>query len=598
MLTRIHMSRPLTGVLCTQVAVICSLLVVGCASSRNQTYLGEGTGDPFQQFPASPGPGTTTPADVPGSGQMVLPEQQITQYRGPLGFSFYGQPRYRMPPAYQGNTQYRSSTDFHGGAMPRGLQPARPTTPLQPTPDNSQSLNRSPIELGLPQPEGDSPAGESGPQLGTPRTYKETVPIYPDLEPSQADPGAEETIRRRLESESLGAPSPSTVPDGLVLPAEPTTDPARRPLELVVSDPQRVLLAEAAKFEVVIRNTSSEAVDEVVIVCEFDEGLMFPEMADRALRQRLGTLGAAESRTIDLALTADQLGQQCVTFSLSAGGRDTAIEERCVEVVDPSTGVSRPDGGVKVELVGPRSRNAGGRLECVMIVENLTGRDVSGIVAAVNYDLALIPREASAGARRDAGTLEWDLGMLRVDERVQIQVEFGCPTPAEHVCIDAAVSGRDLPVQRQELCTVIRPRPTLDVSVADARDPVPVGETTTYLVTITNRGFDTISDMRLDAEVSGGLEILAQEAELAEVAFDGPQPATLQSATYAVAGSIEPDESRQIRIDARATSIGVAGIRVLATELATGRRVEVDEPTIVTPPLLQLPSFEDIAGSQ
>jgi hypothetical protein len=551
-------------------AVACLLMAPGCASPP--TYLGQNVTDPPQLSPYNQLLNASAP---PAAG-----DQQITGYRG-LG-SFFG-PWMSTPAAPQGR--------FQSGAPSGGPQPV--PTPMLPAP----TLQRGPIELGQPQPAGPEPTDELGTQLGAPRTYREDgVPTYPD--PQATPDNAGETIRRRPDADSLQAPPAESAPD------QKTYDPATQPLELEVNDPQQVLRAETADFEVVIRNPFSEAVEDVVIVVRFDEGLSFPGLPDRALRQRLGTLGASESRTLDLPLTAETTGRRCVDFTLSAGGRADTNVQRCVQVVDsqisaaPIEGTSGDSGGIAIELVGPPERNAGGRLECLLTIHNQSGQEVSAIMATIHHDTALVPREASAGALRGPGTLAWDLGLLRIDERVQIQVEFACPTPSEQACIDAQVTGRNLPTRRQELCVAIRPRPTLDVAIADVRDPVPVGETTTYLLTLTNRGLEPIVGARIEIEVDGGLELLSAHQPGSTVSQQTRDDAPRRTATYAISQTIAPDESEDLLIDVRGTAVGTAGLRVTATELASGRRFQVEEPTVVNPPLLELPSFDDIAGNR
>jgi hypothetical protein len=487
-------------------AAACLLMAAGCASPP--TFLGQNATDPPQLSPYNQPLNANAPPAAGG--------QQITGYRG-LG-SFFG-PWMSTPAAPQ--------SGIPGGAPLGGAQPM--PTPAMPSP----TQQRGPIELGRPQPAGPEPTDDLGTQLGTPRTYREDgVPTYPD---PQAAPDAGETIRRRPDADPLQAPTPSEP-----APAQKTYDPATQPLELKVGDPQQVLLAEEANFEVVIRNPFSQPVEDVVIVVRFDEGLSFPGLPDRALRQRLGTLGASESRSLDLALTAETTGRRCVDFTLSAGGRADTNVQRCVQVVDPQTsaapieGTSGESGGVAIELIGPPERNAGGRLECLLTIHNRSGQEVSAIVATIHHDTALVPREASAGALRGPGTLAWDLGLLRIDERVQIQVEFACPTPSEQACIDAEVTGRNLPTRRQELCVAIRPRPTLDVAIADVRDPVPVGETTTYRLTLTNRGLEAIHGIRVEFEVDGGLEILAGDQTISGVSQEQGAAAPRRTATYTI----------------------------------------------------------------
>ena len=143
---------------------------------------------------------------------------------------------------------------------------------------------------------------------------------------------------------------------------------------------------------------------------------------------------------------------------------------------------------------------------------------------------------------------------------------------------------------------MIRPRRSLDVSVTDARDPLPVGETTTYLVTVTNRGLDPLSDLRLDVDVEGGLEIIrAGEAVRGGVSLGGRSRTSPPSATLPISGPIAPDDARTVQIDVRAVRVGRGGLRVTATETATENQATTEEPTVINPPLFESP-FEEFVG--
>ena len=449
----------------------------------------------------------------------------------------------------------------------------------------NRSLTQDGSQAGVPY-QAARPADDAGTRLGNPEAIPESSGDRQVPETANDPP---QTIRRRPELNELRVP----VPGPSVPRAEPragdSTEFSASGLVLTVDQPENVLVSETATFEIVVRNPLPTPVENVVVECRFEDGLSFPGSAERGLRRQLGDLDGSEVRTIELALLAQQPGTHCVDFLLTATGQDSATERTCVTCVEPT---------VTLDLVGPESRTVGGRLEYVLSLVNVTGREVSGIVATITHDSALVPREASAGAVRSPGRLEWDLGLLRVEERVQIQVEFACPTATEQTCIAAEVTGRDMQPLRRERCVAVKPRETLDVAVADARDPLPVGETTTYLVTVTNGGLEPLGDVRLDVELIGGLEMIRAGSESVDVALTPASGSSETRITIPIAGPIAPDDARSVQIDVRAVRVGKGGVRVSATESAADLQATTSEWTVINPPLLDLPSFEEFVGGR
>jgi len=211
---------------------------------------------------------------------------------------------------------------------------------------------------------------------------------------------------------------------------------------------------------------------------------------------------------------------------------------------------------------------------------NLTGKEQPDVHVIIEHEPVLDPREASAGALSEPGRLEWDLGLVRIDERVQIQVEFACLSVSEQTCILSRVTGRNLPSQEVESCLQVTPRREIELEITDEQDPVVVGEKVFYVVRVTNHGREPLSGLMLqfDSEGLQPLGVTAGGVDLLPSSDFDPSTGVL---SVPLGSTLAADATHVISLEAMATNSGPGGIRATVSQRSGSAASSVREPTVV-----------------
>lgn len=426
------------------------------------------------------------------------------------------------------------------GQSPYGV--GRPVTPEQYGPA-TPILPRQPHSVPGEVPQ------QSGPSLGVPTPDGTTAPP-----PSSLDDQSDEEDTPAGESGSV----PQTYGG---------------PLAVTAESPEDAMVGDEITFTVKIRNTQAEAIEAVTVICSLPEGLSHPTQPQRAFQRELGQMEPRAEQAIDLVLRCDEPGWNCVEFQVSGEGIEKVTTSACVAVRDRS---------VKLELSGPAQRTAGSRAEYVITMANLTGREQPDVHVILEHEGVLEPREASTGAIRRPGRLEWDLGLVRVDERVQIQAEFACNSASERTCLIARVVGRDLAPQEVTRCLQVFPQREIEIDIADEQDPVAVGEKVVYVVRVKNRGLQRMSDLTLEIEPDGlqPLGVLLDETDVLESAEFDRRTGVL---CIPLERGLAVDETLTFTLEAVALHPGSSELRAIVRQKLSSRAMSIAESTVVNP---------------
>ncbi len=193
-------------------------------------------------------------------------------------------------------------------------------------------------------------------------------------------------------------------------------------------------------------------------------------------------------------------------------------------------------------------------------------------------------REVSAGVVEQPGRLHWDLGVLRMQERVEIQVEFDCPLPTHETCIVAELSAADLPTESRRVTLQVEDEPDLNVAVQDEHDVIRPGDVATYTIVIRNRGLEPVQNVQLLTDLSehlllSGVTVLHPGQERAFPAQ--PVNSKVTPLPIRVIPEIPPDGVVTVRVTAFALRTGVAQVR--ARVAAAAQHVATEEFTVILP---------------
>lgn len=383
--------------------------------------------------------------------------------------------------------------------------------------------------------------------------------------------------------------------EGLQAQSCATTTVTAPSLDVSVAGPSDAYVGDELVYVVTVRNRGLVPVGNLLLVDNFDAGLQHAVATTSPIENRsLGSLAPGEAKQLNVRFRAAQAGRWCHTVEVSGDSGAKATAQACVTVRDPAGPVPTPSptpapgpapgGGerpvLSVRKTGPDRRNVGDVAEFVIEVTN-TGRvAATNVKVADNYDLALAPKMATPGYQWVGRDLVWVVRSLPPGERIYLRVQSECLARAQRTCNRVTVTSDEGNRGDAEACLeIVTGGVNLSVSVADQRDPVAVGNETTYEILVTNNA------NRPDQQVALAVT-LPQQLVLNQVGTAGPSQSFVQgnAVRFAPVAEIRPGETLTYRIRARALQPGDARIRVELTSTASPTPITAEETTTVFGP--------------
>jgi uncharacterized repeat protein (TIGR01451 family) len=215
---------------------------------------------------------------------------------------------------------------------------------------------------------------------------------------------------------------------------------------------------------------------------------------------------------------------------------------------------------------GPSFKYARSQAEFNIAVTNPGDVPLTNVVVRDQLPPELSFVQATQGGQLASGNqVVWNLGTLqpRDTQRVQVVTRAEQLTPrAVNVTSVTADPGI---TERAEAVIEIRGAPALRLEALDTKDPVEVGDTTTYEISVTNTGTLPANGISIVATVPpqmrarsgvgpGNAQPRIQGNQIAFGAIDGLQPGQSQLYTVVVE-ALSPGDAR-FRIEMRSTSLG------------------------------------------
>lgn len=258
----------------------------------------------------------------------------------------------------------------------------------------------------------------------------------------------------------------------------------RPELSLTKTAPARALICDPLTYEYVVRNTGSGAAENVVITDELPEGLAAQD-GTRAVRIDVGTLEAGEEESFRVPLTASRSGSYTSRAVAASGPFQAQSDEVATVIGQPA---------LEVRLAGPETAYTGRPVAYQVIVTN------NGDAPATDARLELNAPGLDNPTR--------DLGTIQPGESRRVDVTASVPAAqdAQELRLQAAATARCAERVVQAASTQIRALSALLLEVVDTDDPVPLGQDTTYAITVRNQGFGPARNVRVQAMLPAGLE--------------------------------------------------------------------------------------------
>lgn len=271
-------------------------------------------------------------------------------------------------------------------------------------------------------------------------------------------------------------------------------------LQLEAIGPASVLSGQPVGMKLLVSNPGTGRARSVVVEVQLDPNLQ--HAAGDRLRYAIGTLGAGESREVQVTLNPTQAGQFEIRATANAEPGLSQQTRYELEVLKPT---------LQVAVEGPRLRYVDRQATYLIKVHNPGPSPADNVQVFDEVPSGFRFVEASAGGTFDeqARQVAWFVGRLEPHQSTEVNVQLVAIEPGEQR-IAAAVKADAGVSEVAEAVTRVEGVASIALDVIDADDPVEVAGETTYEIRLTNRGTQPARQVQAAAKLP--LELQALEA--------------------------------------------------------------------------------------
>jgi uncharacterized repeat protein (TIGR01451 family) len=206
-------------------------------------------------------------------------------------------------------------------------------------------------------------------------------------------------------------------------------------------------------------------------------------------------------------------------------------------------------------------------------VRNSSQADISNIQVQLGIPTGAVVHTVSRRCKGEAlpNQLNWTLDSLRAGEEVEIQWIASCDKVG-NCNFDVTLSSKETKAKTIALPTLIDSRPDLSMSIRNARDPIPTGEATEYVVVIENNGTSPANKVTVQIELPNTWVAVSKgETELT-------QP---QRALDFVIDSLPANEKKELRFKAGSNTPGEYVVRAKLSTSNSRISLTAEDSTLV-----------------
>ncbi len=316
-------------------------------------------------------------------------------------------------------------------------------------------------------------------------------------------------------------------------------------LELGRIAPSEAVLCEPIPIDYVVTNTGTGAAQNVQIVDTLPVGLQTTDGKGKVVLDA-GTLLAGESRRFSIKLRATKTGAYVSkAIATSGSGLRAESESTLTNVRQPILSITKS--GPQRQYLGRSVTyeitvlNRGDGPARDTVVEDLIPPGVSGV-------------EATAGAQSAGSKLIWELGTLEPNASKTVRVSY-TPTKEGEVMATATATAYCTETVTDSAKTSITGIPASRLQVIDLEDPVEVGTTTTYLITVVNEGTAADTNVRIVCTLDDKLQYVSSAGATAGAIMG-------KTVSFAPLRSLEPKAKATWRVVVRGARAGDVRFKV------------------------------------
>ena len=326
-----------------------------------------------------------------------------------------------------------------------------------------------------------------------------------------------------------------------------------------------VLVCDVIEYKATVTNNGSGVARGVKIVDELPAGLTTSK-GESVLSVDLGDLNPGKSKTVTTKLKAAKSGNYESTVKATAAGGLKSNATKSTKVSQPKLAITK---------TGTKKLYAGSNIDYTISVSN-TGDGVAknvtindGVPAGTTFV------SASNGGKVSNNSVTWKLGDLQPGAKKTVTLKVKAnkiltvhnAAAATADCADAVTA---------KASTVVEGVPAILLEVVDINDPVELGETTTYVITATNQGTASDTNIKIVANLEAAQQFVGTEGSATAGTFRNG------TVTFGTLAELKPGAKATWRVNVKAGAAPAGGRVYFEVKMDTdglGRSVEEDEAT-------------------
>ncbi len=333
-------------------------------------------------------------------------------------------------------------------------------------------------------------------------------------------------------------------------------------LRFNVVAPESAIVNDPIPVECVFKNAGSAPVVNAVINDKLPSGLNV-QSGGNAINVNLGTIQPNITKKYDLNLFASKAGSYNVKLTAKADDNITSNAYLKIFVGKPKLSVTSK---------APTKRFVGNNIRYTINVQN-TGnaiaRDVSTVLT-VPATAKFV--SANEGGLLDGNTVKWDISSLQPNETKKLELVLvgKTITTLDVNAITKAVAAESV---RTNFRTTVAGIPALLLVLSDVNDPVPVGETETFIIDIDNQGSLAAENIVVLCELENNMEFVSVTGPTGKDSLKGTK-LVLKTLT-----TLDPGKKAIWKVTVRAKSPGDCRFKVYLKSKHLSRPVYESEST-------------------
>ncbi len=308
-----------------------------------------------------------------------------------------------------------------------------------------------------------------------------------------------------------------------------------------------IIICEPAEYVVSVKNTGDGPATNVRIRVDLDDCFATVDGGQRSVTVDAGTLEPGQSKQARFRVKASKTGPCGARATATADGGLTAD-------ADCQTVVTQPV--LEVVKTGPKVRYIGRNADYQITVTNTGDSPARDTVLVDNVPAGTRVLSVSDQGSATESTVTWQLGTIQSGQSRTVTMSL--KTSRAGTLRNTATAKAFCAEATSSVETQVKGIPAILLEVIDLEDPIEVGSTTTYVITVTNQGSAVGTNINIVCELPPE-ETYVSSDSITQGSLDG------RTLRFAPLPSLAPKQKATYRVVIKGAGVGDVRFKVSLT---------------------------------